>query len=781
MDNRFLNSWRRTWESILVKFKAQTTFRKVLMVIAIFPITITTASLLLFILIWTGLLGPLPSRDELDSIENPLATEVFSADSVLLGRYFIQERSNTTFKNLPTHLVDAVIATEDVRFYKHHGIDSKSILRVMIKSILLQQESSGGGSTLTQQLAKNLFPRKDYYFLSMPVNKIREMIVASRLENIYDKQSLLTLYLNTVPFGDNTFGIEAAAQRFFSVHTSQLSITEAAVLVGMLKASHYYNPRVNPKHSLRRRNVVLAQMSKYGLLSQQQVDSLKVLPLKLSYNQITHHTGLAPYFREYIRMELIEWCKLHKKENGEEYNLYTDGLKIYTTIDSRLQKYAEDAVAKQMTILQKKFNRHWGKKDPWGQQKTLLKDAIRKSDRYKLLTAQGHSYDEVLKALQVETLMNVLTVDGEKEMMMSPLDSIRHYLKFLQAGVLAMDPKQGAVRVWVGGINHNYFQYDHVRESTKRQIGSTFKPIVYAAALEQGAKPCDFFSASKIVYNNLDGWAPENSEDNYDLKYSLTGGLTYSVNTVSVRVLERAGINNTIALARRMGIKSDLPQVPSIALGTPNISMMEMVKTYACFVNDGKVVEPFYITAIADHKNKVLQKFTKPTSTTQAMSAENAKLIVEMLKHTVNEGTAASLRSQYGISNDIAGKTGTTQANADGWFIAMTPKLVIGAWVGADDPRIRFRTTALGQGARTALPIVADFFSNVNADTKLSAISRARFPPISSSLEDKLSCELFKTDKTFLEKIFGKKEKKGKRKFGEKEKKKGFFKRLFGN
>lgn len=729
--------------------------------------------LLLVLFIWTGLLGPMPNKKELLAVQNPMASEVYSADSVLLGRYFIQERSNITFQQIPAHTIQALIATEDVRFYNHHGLDMRSIGRVLVKSLLLQRESSGGGSTITQQLAKNLYPRKGYWFFSLFINKVREMLIASRLETVYNKEAILTLYLNTIPFGDNTYGLGTAAQRFFSVPAKELSINQSAVLIGMLKATRSYNPRIFPEQSLQRRNVVLAQMGKYNFLRDAQVDSLQALPIKLQYNKITHHTGLAPYFREYLRQELVTWCEQYNKEHEEPINLYTDGLKIYTTIDSRLQQYAEEAMQRQMTQIQKTFYTHWGKRDPWQQYPGYMDEVIRKSERYRNLKRQGLSHEEIIAAMNKPVPMTIFKWEGEAEVMMSSIDSLKHYLKFLNAGLLAIDPAQGAVRVWVGGIDHNYFQYDHVQESTKRQVGSTFKPIVYAAALEQGVDPCSFISAEKITYTDMKDWAPENSEDNYELRYSFPGALAYSVNTVSVRVLEKAGINNTIELAHSMGIKSSLAAVPSIALGTPDISMMEMVSAYACFANQGKANKPFYITAITSHDKDVLEQF-KPTVGTQAMSAESAALMVHMLKRAVDEGTSSSLRSRFGLTNDIAGKTGTTQSNTDGWFMAITPKLVMGAWVGADDPKIRFRSTVLGQGSRTALPIVGEFLKLSNQDKELNSITQAQFTPLPHTWARKIDCDLSRSD-NFLERLVGTKDKQ--REFGKE--KKGFFKRLF--
>lgn len=736
-----------------------------------------TLSFLLFLFLGTriGMFGSLPDREELLDIKNPTTSEVYTADSVLLGRYFLQERSNIAFEDIPKHVHDAVVVTEDVRFYEHQGIDLQSLFRVLIKSILLQQESSGGGSTISQQLAKNLYPRKNYWFFSLVINKMRELIIASRLEDVYDKKTILTLYLNTVSFGDNTFGLEAASQRFFSVPVKQLSLSEGAVLVGMLKATTYYNPRIYPTRALQRRNVVLGQLEKYHFLKIARVDSLKALPIVLRYNKITHHTGLAPYFREYLRMELLAWCEKYNDTHGTSLNLYTDGLKIYTTLDSRLQQYAERAMVHQMTSIQKTFGNHWKKQDPWKAYPGMMDEVIKKSNRYKSLSAQGLSHDEIITEMNKPVSMTIFTWSGEQESKMSSIDSIKHYLRFLNAGLLAVDPEQGAIRAWVGGINHHYFQYDHVRESTKRQVGSTFKPIVYTAALEQGVRPCSFISAEKTTYEDVEDWTPENTEDNYDLKYSMPGALAFSVNTVSVRVLEKTGIGKTIEVARDMGIKSNLAAVPSLALGTAEISMMELVGAYSCFANHGKYTEPSFITSITSSDNQVLETL-KHKSSVQAISEESADLMLHMLRRAVDEGTSNSLRSRYGLTNDIAGKTGTTQSNADGWFLAVTPKLVIGSWVGADDPRIRFRSTALGQGARTALPIVAEFIQHINKDRELMEIAHARFPELPSSLENKIDCDLFKKDNGFFKRIFGRQKDK-KKEFKKEEK--GFLKRLF--
>lgn len=767
-------------ESLLIRlysYLKTLTFKKVFILGSLLVASILSFILVLFLATWGGAFGSIPNKKELLDIKNPTASEVYSADSVLLGRYFFQERSNILFTDLPKHVIDAVIVTEDVRFFDHHGIDFRSLGRVLVKSILFQQESSGGGSTITQQLAKNLYPRKDYWFFPILINKIRETIIATRMEAIYTKEAILTLYLNTVPFGDNTFGLEAAAQRFFSIPVKELSIGEGALLVGMLKATHSYNPRVYPKQARERRNVILGQLQKYNILTLELVDSLRALPIALRYNKITHHTGLAPYFREHIRIVLLKWCDSYNQQHEDQINLYTDGLKIYTTIDSRLQRYAEEAMTHQMTATQKVFSNHWSKRDPWKQYPGMIDEILEKSEHYQKLKQQGLTHEDILIEMDKPVVMNIFTWDGEKEVQMSPVDSIKHYLKFLNTGLLALDPVNGAVRVWIGGINHHYYQYDHVRESTKRQVGSIFKPIVYASALEQGVRPCSFISAEKTTYTNMDDWAPENSEDNYGLKYSMPGALAFSVNTVSVRILEKAGIKNTLDVARRMGITSPLSPVPSLALGTSNISMIEMVNAYTCFATQGKIAKPFFITSITTHENEMMDKF-EPSQSHQAISPESAQLMLHMLRRAVNEGTSSSLRTRFNLSNDIAGKTGTTQFNTDGWFIAVTPKLVIGAWVGADDPRIRFRSTALGQGARTALPIVGEFLKLSNQDNSLDFITQARFPKLPYSLENEIDCELYKRDNNILKRLFGQSTKDKKKEFGKKEKK-NFFKRLF--
>ncbi|MBL7842809.1 MAG: transglycosylase domain-containing protein [Cyclobacteriaceae bacterium] len=693
-----------------------------------------------------------PSNFELRNIQNQVASEVYSADSVLLGRYFIQNRTEVKFEDIAPAVIEALIATEDVRFYEHSGIDYKSVGRVLIKSIVFQDESSGGGSTITQQLAKNLYPRKKYWFFSIVINKFREVRNARRLERFYSKKELLTLYLNTVPFPDNVFGIQEAANRFYSVTAKDLSIDQAATLIGTLKATHSYNPRLFPDRAWARRNVVFAQMVKNKVITPERADSLKKLKLLLQYNRITHHHGLAPYFREFLKTELFKWCEANEKPNGEPYNLYTDGLKIYTTIDSRLQRYAEQAVETQMKIIQKQFNDHWGNSRPWQGKEFVLDEAIKRSPRYQKLKQEGLDEEEILRAMDKSTPMRIFTWNGEQDVVMSPLDSIVHHLQFLNAGFVVMEPSTGQVKAWVGGIAHDFFQYDHVRTTTKRQVGSIFKPIVYAQALEQGADPCQLIPATQQTYivDDTVEWRPRNSQNDYQVAYSMAGGLAYSVNTVAVKLIQQAGVTNTITLARKMGITSVIPEVPSISLGVSSVSLLEITTVYACLANEGVTSYPYLINSIVDLNGKVIQDFIPKESGQRVLSKVTAQLTLNMLQGVVNEGTASRMRYKYNVYNDIGGKTGTTQSNADGWFMAITPAFVMGSWVGADDPRIRFRSTMLGQGSNTALPIVAYFMQQVNRDKTFDSLARAKFNPLPDELRKRMDCDLYELDENLV-------------------------------
>lgn len=694
--------------------------------------------------VYAGLFGTIPSKEELKAKQNNTASEVYTADSVLIARYFIQDRTNISYNDISKDVIDGLIATEDVRFYKHRGVDIHSLFRVFFKTILNGDESAGGGSTISQQLAKNLYPRRHYRYFSTAINKIREMIIARRIETVYNKQEILELYLNTVPMGSNIYGIERAARVFFNKSAKTLRTEEAAVLIGMLKANTSYNPLLHPDLSRLRRNVVLEQMTKYGFIKPVIADSLKKLPLKTNFNRESAE-DLAPYFTDRLRIELEKWCKTQQKDDGEPYDLYTDGLRIYTTIDSRVQKLAEKAVRNQMSRLQALFDQHWKNKSPWGNNTSLLETAVRNSKRYAELKEAGKTEDEIRVIFRKPVNVTLFAWGGTIKRKISPLDSVKYYQKLLNAGLLSVEPGTGYVKAWVGGINHSIFKYDHVLG--KRQAGSTFKPIVYAAALEKGINPCRYFENRRIVYPEYENWSPQNSDGQYGGKYTMKGALARSINTVSAQILMRTGIKNVITLAHKMGIDSDIPEVPSIALGTANLSLFEMVAAYSTFLNSGKAIQPIYITSITDRKGHILlQHMRSPAQ--QVISADNAAIMLEMMKGVVDEGSASSLRVNYKFGMDIGGKTGTTQNQADGWFIGFTPDLLTGVWVGAENPAIHFRTLDTGQGARTALPLWANFMQRLIDDRAFEGYRYSRFDALPPELRSRFDCPSFVADKT---------------------------------
>ncbi len=704
-----------------------------LAILGILALTIFVFSVL------NGRYGDLPTRAELKSIQNPVASEVYSEDGVLLGRYYLENRSNVTFAQIPKEFKNALIATEDARFFKHGGIDRRAMFRVLIKSLLLQDDSAGGGSTISQQLAKNLFKRTKYGRLSMPVNKLKEMIIAKRIEDTYDKEDVLTLYLNTVSFGEDVFGIKMAARRFFDASLDELEMDQLAILVGMLKAPTAYSPRVNPTRSRLRRNTVLEQLHKYDYITKAQRDEMKRMPLRTKYNFVSHSDGPAPYFRETLKKELKEWCKAHKKPDGNPYNIYTDGLKIYTSINSKMQQYAEEAVQTHMGKLQDDFFNHWKGQDPFAGDKKQIDAAKKRSHRYLSLKEQKKSNAYIDADFRRARKMKVFTVNGSKEVTMSPIDSIAYYLQFLQVGFMAMEPETGYIRAYVGGIDHKHFKLDHTR--TKRQVGSTFKPIVYAAALDSAASPCTFMPNKLFSYPEYQNWTPGNSDDKYGGQYSMKGALQTSTNTVTVQWIMQTGVYHTVELAKRMGIESEIPETPAIALGAADISLYEMMQVYGTFANDGKHVPPAYLLRVEDRRGKTIEKFkTNIYKREQVLHPEDALIMLEMMQTVIDSGTGRRLRWRYQLPNDIAGKTGTTQNHTDGWFMGITPELVAGVWVGGDDRRVRFRTINYGQGANLALPVWGEFFKRVNADTEFANVRDARFKEPPAHINELLDC-----------------------------------------
>lgn len=736
---------------------------------------------LFYLSILSGMFGRLPTENELRQIENSNATEVYSADSVLLGRFYLQERTRADYNQISKNVINALVATEDVRFFEHEGVDYRSMVRVIFKTILLSDRTSGGGSTITQQLVKNLYPRKNYGRLSILVNKTKEAIIANRIESVYSKKEIITLYLNTVPFGENIYGIQVASKRFFNKKAKDLNVQEAAVLVGMLKANYTYNPRVFPENSLTRRNVVLHQMMKYGYLSELNYDSLRKLPIKLDYTKTSYQSGIATYFKEQVRKELEKWSEDNEKPDGTPYNIYTDGLKVYTTLDSRLQKYAEQVMQKHMKELQAFFNKHWGDREPWGDHEEVVLSALRSTERYRNMKQKGLPAKDIIKAMHNPVPMKIFKWSGDQEVKMSPYDSVRYYLKLLQTGMVAMEPVNGAIKAWIGGIDFEHFKYDHASLSTRRQVGSTFKPFVFAAALEDGYNPCKFISGEKVTYTNLDNWSPGNvDQSEYEMKYTFRGALAKSVNTVTIRVLEDVGIDKTIDLAQKAGIVSELPEVASIALGTAAISLTEMVAAYASFANGGYAVDPHFIKYVTNQSGDVVYEFKEERNKERVLSPDNAIIMNSLLQAVVNEGTAGRYRWKYGLKNELAGKTGTTQSNTDGWFIGYNPKIVVGSWVGADNPIVRFRTTSLGSGANTALPMVAMLFDKMQNDDKLKAIGNATFPEVPGRLRNRIDCKSEKEDKAFMEWLFGKKKQEEKEVEFDQEEEEGtsFFKKI---
>ncbi len=699
------------------------------------------AVLVLVLSVQLGAFGKLPTSKDLGSISHFLASEVYASDSTLLGRYYFENRSDVRYDQINPSLVNALVATEDARFFEHNGIDFRSWGRVAFKTMIQRDHSSGGGSTLSQQLAKNLYPREDFGKASLVINKLREVLIAVRLEQLYSKEKILELYLNTVPFSENTYGVKVAAHRFFHTTPDQLLPEQSAVLVAMLKATTSFNPVAHPERSLQRRNWVLQQMAKREYIAQKLADSLLQEPICLEYTPLNTNGGPATHFREHLRLELKEILKDLRKPNGMSYNLYTDGLKIYTSIDPVMQRYAEEAMNEHIRELQKEFTRHLKGGDPWETQQTL-DVAIYNSERYRRYQEQGLCEEQIDSLLRIPVEMNVFSWDKKSETkMMSPMDSIKYYLGLLNAGFLAADPETGAVKAWVGGIDHRYFQYDHVR--SRRSVGSTFKPIVYAKAIQAGIAPCSYTANVLRTYSQYENWQPKNSDEKYGGYYSMEGGLINSVNTVTVSLAMRARPKAVAELAMKLGISGQVQGVPSIALGAIDASLLDMVKVYSVFANRGVRPEFNYIQRIETQEGEVLADFENavdPCEWEQVLTQNEADMITQMLKAAIDRGTGRRLRYRYVLKNDLAGKTGTSQNHSDGWFIGYNPELVAGVWVGAESPGVRFRTIELGQGANMALPIYALFLKKLNNNKDFNAITQAKFPKPSQEVLDALKC-----------------------------------------
>ena len=727
--------------------------------------------------IYAGLWGKLATDDELKKIQHAEASILYTEDKEIVGKYYTENRTNVNFKNISSHAIKALIATEDVRFYQHEGVDKISLLRVFFKTFLLGNRSSGGGSTLSQQLAKNLFPRYEQQVTFIPIIKIKEMFTAHRLENIYSKDEILTLYLNTVSFGENTFGIESAAQNFFSTSASELSPTQAAVLVGMLKGPSYYNPRLHPERSLKRRNLVINQMVKYDAISEEEGELLKQKQLELKHKPINHYSGSAPYLREKIRQDALRIIATYNQEYGTDYNLYQDGLILTTTIDLEMQQYAEEAVASHMKNLQQSFYSHLKGKEPWDKKPSILQNAIQRSSIYKKLKNQGLGEKEILKVMNKKRPMLIYqTGKDDIRVEYSSIDSIKHYLKILHPAMIAVEPQSGKIKAWVGGANYKYFQYDQVNAS--RQVGSVFKPVVYSAAISNGARLDAFYTNEQKTYKEYDNWTPRNSDGNYEGYYTLKGALSKSINTIAVEVLLQTGIDTVISQSRRLGITAQLPPYPSLALGVADIPLQEMINPFMCFANRGRLSQQYYLATIKDRQGKIIYE-NKPVPAQQVIPSNEANIMSNILTAVINEGTGKRLRTTYGLSNEMAGKTGTTQNQVDGWFIGYNPKLVVGVRVGANNTSIHFNSTRLGQGANTALPIFGKFMRSCIQSDSYSQWQNISFPMMITDHVKKIDVPEFKNDLNLIEKITNHKLQKVETPKIIKKEKESFFKRLF--
>lgn len=698
----------------------------------------------LFILaISLGAFGKLPTFRDLENPKSNLATEIISSDQAVLGTYYYQNRSNADFNELSPNLINALIATEDIRFYDHSGIDLKRTFTIIFYNLIGKTQ---GGSTISQQLAKNLFPRKRFdTFYDKVITKLKEWVTAIKIERNYTKQEILRMYMNTVDFGANSYGIKSAARTYFNKEPQNLNQEEAALLVGMLKGTTFFSPLKNYDRALNRRNTVLYQMEKYDYLTEAAYDSLCKLPIKLQFRAADHNEGIATYFREYIRLELQKWCDdpANYKPDGTPYDLYRDGLKVYTTINSVMQKSAEDALRQHLSDLQKQFFQHWkGKTEPWSEFPEIIEQAIKRSDRYKDLKEEGASDKEIEKVFATKIPMKVFSWDGEKDTTLSPLDSIKYYKYFLQSGLMSMEPQTGYVKAWVGGGDYEYFKYDHVR-SGKRQVGSTFKPFVYTVAMDNGLSPCFEVPNLPVTFEDFDNYTPKNADGTQGGIYTLRQGLAESKNLITAYIMKQFGPQAVVNYAHKMGITSDVPPYPSICLGSCEISLYEMVGAFSTFANKGVWTEPIYVLRIEDKNGNILsERFPRKVD---ALSEETAYLMLYMLKGTttLKNGTGLRLRGRkYNIQYPVAGKTGTTQNNSDGWFIGVTPDLVSGVWTGCEDRAVHFRSLNLGEGANTALPIWALYMNKLYADPSIK-ISKGDFEKPKKALSIELDCSKY--------------------------------------
>ncbi len=687
---------------------------------------------LFFLSVYSGAYGHLQARKELLNYKNATASRVLSSEGSLIGKFFSENRTNITYEQIPSYVIDALIATEDVRFYQHSGIDMKSLARVLVKSLFLRDRGSGGGSTITQQLAKNMFGRKASGLFSMPVNKTKEIILARRLERAFSKEEILTLYLNTVSFGENIYGIEPAAARYFNKNVGELDIEEAAVLVGMLKATTLYSPRFNPANALSRRNVVLGQMEKYKYLGPLEADSLRKLPLKTDYTNI-ESAGPADYFLVQVKNEARKILSEISSVTGEEWDLETDGLIVTTTLNLSLQKYASKSFRDHLPVMQKRLSDQY--RTPSGSR--TLSEITERIIRERRLSARA---DE-------KRLRTLFGWTGTRTDSLSVRDSIRHALTMLHAGLLAMDPETGAVLAWVGGIDFRTQPYDQIL--ARRQLASVFKPVLYAAALEEGMEPCRYLDNDSIVLSGFDDWSPENFDHSYGGKYSLAGALSKSMNVPTFSLFLDIGFEKVDTLWKKMGFSFPLDNTPALALGTAEASIREIAVAYSSFANGGYLISPFCIKSITTSEGELLYENGFPQSENNILSERSALLMNAILQKAIREGTGVSLNSVYGVTVPLAGKTGTSQNYADAWFAAYNPGMTIVSRVGASSPLIHFNSGAYGSGSALALPLVALTLKQAQSDPAIISRHISPFPELPPELSGALDCPDFREENLF--------------------------------
>lgn len=745
-------------------------------IIVLFPIVLLFGMLLL---VW--LFADIPSFEELEDPDSKLATLVLSEDGEVLTTFHVENRTYVPFDQLSPHVVNAAVATEDKRFYSHSGIDFIGLGRVGFKTLLLNRSSQGGGSTITQQLAKTLYPRKNisgrmlgYRQLSMVWIKLKEWITAVKLERDYTKDEIVDMYLNSIFYGSNAFGIKAASQTFFAKDPADLTVEESATLVGMVNKPTRYNPVLNPDKALQRRNFVLGQMCKAGYIKSAELDSLQALPISLSYQVQGHNAGIAPYFRDMLRRVMFSskpkrsgyqyiedyradslrwendglygWIHKNRKPDGEEYNIYKDGLRIYTTLDYKMQKYAEEAVAEHLGgDLQQKFWRdlRWKRNRPFSNdvdRKTIdrvMTQARRWSDRYRSMKKAGATKSQILKSFDVPVNMRLFAWDKKHpgkasyiDTVMTPNDSIRYYKSILRAAFMAIEPSTGHIKAYVGGPNYRYFKYDNVTQG-KRQIGSIVKPFLYTLAMQAGLTPCDeVVNVPQTFIVGDDTWTPRSTdrEEWIGKKVTLKWGLTKSSNNISAYLMKQFGPEALVSMMREMGIYSYVDAVPSLCVGPADLSVYEMVSAFNTFPSKGVYITPICVSKIEDAKGNVISEFT--TRQREAISARTAYLMVNLMQGVVNQGTGSRLRWRFGLKGEIAGKTGTTNDNADGWFIGYTPSITAGVWVGCEDRQVHFQSLALGSGSNMALPIWGIWMKKMLKDGSLGISEYDRFSPV---------------------------------------------------